>query len=117
MRAVRIDDVESDLICGYKGIPEPRDRSRIVSPASIEVALIPGVVFDRCGNRLGYGAGFYDRFLTLEAPQAIRIGLAFSCQLAEKIPSLPHDVPMDMVVTEEALLTWNRDSRATNRGL
>lgn len=117
MRAVGIADVQSDLIAGYKGIPEPRNGGRILPSVSIEVALIPGVVFDRCGNRLGYGAGFYDRFLAQEAPQAIRIGLAFSYQLADKIPPLSHDVPMDMVVTEQEILTWDRDFRATNRGL
>lgn len=117
MRAVGIADVQGDLVPGYKGIPEPRNGARVVPSASIEVALVPGVVFDRCGNRLGYGAGFYDRFLALEAPQAIRIGLAFSCQLADMIPPLPHDVPMDMVVTEQGILTWDRGFRATNRCL
>jgi 5-formyltetrahydrofolate cyclo-ligase len=120
MQAVGITDVQSDLVSGYKGILEPsfpRVHDRIVPSASIEVALIPGVVFDRCGNRLGYGAGFYDRFLAKEAPQAIRIGLAFSCQLADRIPALPHDVPMDMVVTEQEILTWDRGSREKNRRL
>jgi len=117
MRAVGIVNVQGDLVSGYKGIPEPRNCEKVIPSASIEVALIPGVVFDRCGNRLGYGAGFYDRFLAQEAPQAIRIGLAFSCQLVDKIPALPHDVPMDMVVTEQEILTWDRGFRATNRCL
>lgn len=117
MWAVGIADVEDDLVSGYLGIPEPRNGGRVIPSASIEVALIPGVVFDHCGNRLGYGKGFYDRFLALEAPQAVRVGLAFSCQLADNIPALPHDVPMDMVVTEQEILTWDRGFRATNRCL
>lgn len=86
-------------------------------PASIDVAIIPGAVFDRCGHRLGYGGGFYDRFLARMAPQATRIGLAFSCQVVDQIPSLPHDVPMDLVITEQEVLTWSRVSSATNSRL
>lgn len=117
MEAVVITDQVHDLSPGYLGIPEPLARDRILLPASIEVAIIPGVVFDRCGHRLGYGMGFYDRFLALAAPQAIRIGLAFTCQLVDRIPALPHDVPMDMVLTEQEMLSWSRSSRAKNSRL
>jgi len=117
MEAVVITDSIHGLSPGYLGIPEPLTRDRILLPTSIEVAVIPGVVFDRCGHRLGYGMGFYDRFLALAAPQAIRIGLAFSCQLVDRIPALPHDVPMDMVLTEQEMLSWSRSSRAKNSRL
>lgn len=120
MEAVVITDLIHDLSPGYLGIPEPLPsvaRDRILLPASIDVAVIPGVVFDRCGHRLGYGMGFYDRFLALAAPQAIRIGLAFSCQLVDRIPVQPHDVPMDMVLTEREVLSWSRSSRAKNSSL
>lgn len=117
MEAVVITDRVRDLSPGYLGIPEPLARDRMLLPASIEVAIIPGVVFDRCGHRLGYGMGFYDRFLAQAAPQAIRIGLAFSCQLVDRIPAQPHDVPMDMVLTEQEVLSWPRSSRAKNSSL
>ena len=120
MEAVVISDQVRDLSPGYLGIPEPLPplaQDRILRPSSIEVAVIPGVVFDRCGHRLGYGMGFYDRFLAQAAPQAIRIGLAFSCQLVDRIPSLPHDVPMDMVLTEQEVLSWSKSSRAKHSGL
>lgn len=117
MEAVVITDSIRDLSPGYLGIPEPLVRDRMLLPASIEVAIIPGVVFDRYGHRLGYGMGFYDRFLALAAPQAIRIGLAFSCQLVDRIPAQPHDVPMDMVLTEQEVLSWPRSSRAKNSSL
>lgn len=120
MEAVVITDQIHDLSPGYLGIPEPLPplaQDRILQPASIEVAVIPGVVFDRCGHRLGYGMGFYDRFLAQAAPQAIRIGLAFSCQLVDRIPSLPHDVPMDMVLTEQEVLSWSKSFRAKHSGL
>jgi 5-formyltetrahydrofolate cyclo-ligase len=51
------------------------------------------------------------------APQAIRIGLAFSCQVVDQLPSLAHDVPMDLVITEQEVLTWSRVSCATNSRL
>ena len=120
MEAVVITDSIHDLFPGYLGIPEPRPplaQNRVLLPVAIEVAIIPGVVFDRCGHRLGYGMGFYDRFLAQAAPQAIRIGLAFSCQLVDRIPAQPHDVPMDMVLTEQEVLSWPRSSRAKNSSL
>ncbi|MDR2551269.1 MAG: 5-formyltetrahydrofolate cyclo-ligase [Desulfobulbus sp.] len=108
MVAVAITDPARDLAPGYMGIPEPRSHlihSRRMEPASIEAAVIPGTVFDRNGHRLGYGMGFYDRFL-VRAPQAIRIGLAFSCQVVEFLPTRDHDLPMDMIVTEEEVMLW-----------
>lgn len=120
MLAVIITGTLHDLAPGYKGIPEPRPsvaQDRILPPTSIQMAVIPGAVFDRHGHRLGYGGGFYDRFLAQAAPQATRIGLAFAGQLVDRIPTLPHDVPMDMVITEQEVLTWSRGSGATNSSL
>lgn len=111
MEAVVLSNPDKDLISGYKGIPEPDSSlipEKIISPACIEVAFVPGSVFDVQGNRLGYGGGFYDRFLTHKAPQALRIGLAFSLQVMERIPHQAHDVPMDMVVTEKEIFTRAR---------
>ena len=108
--AIPITNPATDLLPGYKGIPEPvaplAERRR-VTPQSLEIAIIPGAVFDRAGHRLGYGGGYYDRFLA-QAPQVLRIGLAFSMQLALQIPVLPHDIPMDMLITEKEVLVWTR---------
>jgi 5-formyltetrahydrofolate cyclo-ligase len=120
MLAIILTETGHDLAPGYKGIPEPLppwEPDRFMPPTSIDVAIIPGAVFDRCGHRLGYGGGFYDRFLAQAAPQAIRIGLAFSCQVVDQLPSLAHDVPMDLVITEQEVLTWSRVSCATNSRL
>jgi len=119
MQAVMLTDPIRDLAPGYMGIPEPLPSlagDRRVEPATIEVAVIPGSVFDRCGHRLGYGMGFYDRFL-VQAPRAIRIGLAFSCQMVDRIPAQSHDVPMDLLVTEQGVLAWPGRMHATDRGL
>lgn len=120
MLAVVITDRIQDLVPGYQGIPEPLPSlapGRILPPISLEVAVIPGAVFDRCGHRLGYGGGYYDRFLAQAAPQAFRVGLSFSCQLVDRIPAMPHDVPMDMVITEHEVLMWSRFFDAKNSGL
>lgn len=110
LQAITITDPSVDLSPGYKGIPEPISSltERRVNPQSIEVAIIPGAVFDRTGHRLGYGGGYYDRFLAQAAPQAIRIGLAYSQQVVSRIPGQPHDIPMDILVTDREVLSWPR---------
>ena len=65
--------------------------------AIIDVAIIPGLAFDQRGHRLGHGGGYYDRFLPLL--QAIKVGIAFDCQLLPDLPVCPHDVSMNFVVT------------------
>lgn len=114
MEAVVVVDPAVELAPGYKGIPEPLPSivaSRLFSAHLIEVAVIPGAVFDRRGYRLGYGGGYYDRFLSESAPQALRIGLAFSHQVIDALPILPHDVPVDILVTELEVLRWTRGER------
>lgn len=115
--AIAITDPSVDLVPGFMGIPEPLlslAESQIMPPESIDVVVIPGAVFARSGHRLGYGGGYYDRFLAQAAPQSYRIGLAFSLQLVDQIPVLPHDVPMDMVITEKEVILCPRSSDANN---
>lgn len=105
-----VDDPALDLRSGYYGIAEPDpDRTRVLAPAAIEAVVVPGSVFDSRGGRLGYGGGFYDRFLAREAPQALRIGLAFALQLAPgELPLAEHDQRLDYLVTEERVLAFSR---------
>ena len=115
--AVAITNPATDLAPGYKGIPEPIPslaELRRVNPQSIDIAIIPGAVFDRSGYRLGYGGGYYDRFLVKKAPQAYRIGLAFSLQLVNRIPALSHDAPLDMLITEKDVFVWPRSGNEKN---
>ena len=100
-----IRDTEQDLAPGYYGIPEPDPRKSLrVDAAEIDAAIIPGSVFDIHGGRLGYGGGYYDRFLVGEAPQAKRIGFAFEMQLVDRVPLEPHDQPLDILVTEKRVV-------------
>ncbi len=97
-------EIESmkELFPGYQGILEPaanRDRLFEASSCVHALMLVPGVVFDRNGNRIGYGKGFYDYYLKTY-PYISKIGLAFSCQCIEEIPAEPQDICMDVVLTE-----------------
>ncbi|CAK8715289.1 MAG: 5-formyltetrahydrofolate cyclo-ligase [Candidatus Electronema aureum] len=109
--AVGITDPVSQLKPGCFGILEPTQEQKtqaVLDPATIDIALVPGSVFDRYGGRLGYGGGFYDRFLAQNAPQAYKIGLAYELQLVEEVPTEAHDQRMDMIITEEQLYDCRR---------
>jgi 5-formyltetrahydrofolate cyclo-ligase len=105
-----IKDPEKDLVLGYYDIPEPDPQKSLpVKAGEIDAAVIPGSVFDTDGGRLGYGGGYYDRFLVNDAPQAKRIGLAFELQVVEKVPMLPHDQPLDVLITEKRIVNIIRE--------
>ena len=105
MIPLQIQDPEKDLVPGYYGIPEPDpQKSRRVAAREIDAAIIPGSVFDINGGRLGYGGGYYDRFLVNDAPQAKRVGFAFEMQVIENVPVQPHDQPLDILITEKRIV-------------
>ena len=97
----------SDLEEGYQKILEPKENESASifdenTPGNT-VVFVPGVVFDKKGGRMGYGKGFYDRFLC-KFPNAIKIGLAFAEQIAESgLPREEHDILMDYVITDERM--------------
>ena len=98
----------NELTSGAFGILEPRDdlrlaADRFVTPECIDLICVPGVGFDRQGNRLGSGRGYYDRLLPKLRPDAIKIGLAYECQVVREIPVESHDVPMDFILTEASV--------------
>jgi 5-formyltetrahydrofolate cyclo-ligase len=99
-----IADIARDLVPGFRGILEPRLHCRVVSPATIDWVLVPGVAFDAAGRRLGYGGGYYDRLLPLLAPGAPRIAGAYEAQIVDHVPAAPHDLRVDAVVTERRTL-------------
>lgn len=100
-----VTDPVLDVASGYFGIPEPvPDRTRPLAPADIDLILVPGLAFDRAGNRLGYGRAFYDSFLASLPEMAIFIGLCFECQFVERVPVEATDVPVHLVVTESRVV-------------
>lgn len=114
MTAVRLINPEEDLVAGYYGILEPSKKiiaERKVDHASIDIVVLPGSVFDERGGRLGYGGGFYDRFLAQEIqPSALRVALAFELQIQIEVPQQPHDMPVDFIITEKRTIKAERGS-------
>ncbi len=84
-------------------VPEPLGHELPAEAAGIKAVIIPMLAFDRKGNRLGYGAGYYDRFLSAN-PHLTRIGIAFSCQETDEIPVDDTDIRMDVVVTDTRII-------------
>jgi 5-formyltetrahydrofolate cyclo-ligase len=91
------------------GASEPVDGAR-VQPETIDVVAVPGVAFDRSGARLGYGGGFYDRFLLRLRVDAFRAAIAFACQLVDQqVPAASFDLRIHALVTEREVLRFGRD--------
>jgi 5-formyltetrahydrofolate cyclo-ligase len=83
---------------GSFGLTEPLPDAPEADPAEIDLVIVPGVAFDAACNRLGMGAGYYDRLLA-EMPRAVTVGVAFDEQVVDEVPCEPHDRPLDAVVT------------------
>ena len=84
-------------------VPEPIGNEIPAQASDIQTVIIPLLAFDRRGNRLGYGAGYYDRFLA-QNPGVRKIGVAFSCQETDSVPGDENDVRIDIVVTEDEVI-------------
>lgn len=81
-----------------RGLPEKR-----VAVEELDLIMVPGVAFDRRGGRMGHGKGYYDKLLEHARPGVPLVALAFECQLFDEIPTAPHDVFMDKIITERAV--------------
>lgn len=100
-------DYDADLEEGTFGIMEPKLACIRKFPVeNIDLVLVPGVAFDKAGGRLGFGGGFYDRFLNELSPNAKCWGLAFEFQLIEKLPLTEKDVPMQKIITEKRIVPF-----------
>ena len=97
------DDMEfcefsDDLTEGKFGILEPRARI----PLQPDLVIVPGIAFGRCMHRLGYGKGYYDKYL--KRTKAYRMGICFDFQIFNELPRHEDDVPMNEIVTEERII-------------
>ncbi len=90
---------DADLRTGPMKIPEPR-AADLVAPADVAVWIVPGLAFTRDGRRLGYGGGWYDRFLAAASADALTLGVVYGFQLVPNLPAEPHDVPLSAVVCD-----------------
>lgn len=107
----RLTGDPGELRPGAYGILEPDPAGcRPFPPGEIDLVVVPGVAFDDRGGRLGYGGGYYDRFLRLDAPQATRAALAFDVQVAgESLPLDAYDARVDFVFTETRIIRGKRE--------
>lgn len=106
MLAVRIKNLD-ELKQGHFGILEPVS-GEIINPKELEAVVIPGVAFDKRGCRLGYGGGYYDRFLQNLKADAIKIALAFEFQILDELPKEEYDILMDIIITEKRIYFINK---------
>ena len=96
---------------GCFGLVEPRsDLARLVADPRPEVILVPAVAFDRRGYRLGFGGGYYDRFLPNLTVPPLLIGPAYTFQVVDTVPTEPWDQPVQILVTPEETLHISREA-------
>jgi 5-formyltetrahydrofolate cyclo-ligase len=99
-----ITDFPGGLQPGPWGIPEPKPQAvRPLDPAVLDIVIVPGIGFDKSGHRIGYGYGYYDRFLRRTGQKTILVGLAFELQLRPNVYPGSQDVPVHYILTEERL--------------
>jgi 5-formyltetrahydrofolate cyclo-ligase len=91
------------LVPSTFGVPEPIGSEIAAAAEDIDTIVLPMLGFDRKGGRIGYGAGYYDRFLS-KNPNLRKIGIAFACQEAENLPVDENDMPMDFILTEDGIV-------------
>lgn len=107
MTPVAISNLHADLETGRYDIRVPKPGLATLEPAQLDVILLPGLGFDRAGNRLGRGAGFYDRFIGALHDAVHRptlIGVCYHAQIVDSVPTEPHDHRVDRVMTERGPL-------------
>jgi 5-formyltetrahydrofolate cyclo-ligase len=98
-------DSPAQLVPGAFGVLEP--AADLSSSQQVpDLILIPGVAFDRRGHRLGYGRGFYDRYLAGCSDPVVRVGFSYAFQLCDALPVGAHDQSLDVLVTDKETITW-----------
>jgi 5-formyltetrahydrofolate cyclo-ligase len=95
----RILDAKTELVRHRYGMLEPNTTCPIFPTTQLQLIIVPGIAFDSNGYRLGYGKGFYDRFLA-KCPDAVSVGLAYQTQIVEDTFSQALDVPVQHIFTE-----------------
>lgn len=98
-------NLEEDLEIGNFGVLEPKKEAiRPTSPDILDLVIVPGVGFDKNGYRVGYGGGYYDRFLPRLSRTIPTVALAFEVQMIEKAPTDDYDFPVQYIITEEQFI-------------
>ena len=95
--------LNTNLIVGRFGIKEPSMSNPFASD-DIDLLLVPGILFDISGYRIGYGYGYYDKFIAKKKKSTVSVGLAYECQMCEEIPRSNYDQKVNILVTEKRML-------------
>lgn len=101
--ALHIHPLPCELIRHKYGMLEPAPNSPVVSEGILQAILVPGLSFDRQGYRLGYGKGYYDRFLARLGPGVLTIGLVPEALVLETLPKDPWDIPVQYLASETGI--------------
>lgn len=105
VKLMKIDQIESDLAPGIRGVPEPNpERCKPVPIESIDIAIIPGIAFDEKGGRIGTGRGYYDKLIPRLAVTTRKVALALECQIIPQVPMETHDRHVDIIITENRII-------------
>lgn len=107
MTAVKLTSTEAELVEDPKGQLRSPKEIEPVEVSIIDMVVVPGLGFDKTGNRLGLGGGFYDRYLSGKDFRGVKCGLAFEEQVIEEIPVADHDQEIDMLVTDGKVRRFN----------
>ncbi len=103
---------EKDLSPGAYNIPEPEEETlRPREPEIIDLLIVPGVAFDHEKRRLGYGGGYYDRFISLLNPKTPLVALSFELQIISEVPADKWDRRVDYIITEKRIINQTNGSK------
>lgn len=105
MRFVQIDSLQ-ELHLGTFGVLEPPPAPQVMLD-ELDLVVVPGVAFGRCGSRLGYGKGCYDQTFEQRPAGCVLVGLGFAFQLEDDLPKEEHDIGLDWIVTDRETLCFS----------
>lgn len=101
----RIKNLKNDLKDGKFGVKEPKDKLRRNKfPDNLDIIIVPAACYSRSGFRIGYGGGYYDRFLAKYSKNILKVGFCYDNLLKEKIPAESHDIPVNLIITEKEII-------------
>ena len=103
MKAIFINSLDN-LEKNSMGILEPKDDTLVIDKKDIDLIIVPGAVFDKSFNRIGYGGGYYDRYLEEIREKDNKIALAYDFQIIDEIEAEDHDIKMDYIITDKRIL-------------
>lgn len=105
MAVSEIYNINTDMVYGPYGILQPSmQKLEVVNPKILDLIVVPGIAFDIEHNRLGFGKGYYDKFLKSISSNSFKVGIAYEMQIYTKLPVESHDIKMDAIITEERII-------------